>query len=109
GQDLFVFSRYTRMSYLEIMKLTEANIISGIDDKRWIMTERIKTKTPVKIPLLPIAESLLKKYRDHPRTKFTNRLMPYMSNQKLNSYLKEIADMCSITKNLTFYMARHTF
>lgn len=108
-EDLFVFSCYTGMSYVDIMKLTEDNIISGIDENRWIMTERIKTKPPVKIPLLPIAESLIKKYRDHPRTKFTNGLMPYMSNQKLNSYLKEIADMCSITKNLTFYMARHTF
>ena len=108
-KDLFVFSCYTGMSYVDIMKLTEDNIMSGIDGNRWIITERIKTKTPVKIPLLPIVESLIKKYKDHPRTKYTDGLMPYMSNQKLNSYLKEIADMCSIAKNLTFHMARHTF
>ncbi len=108
-KDLFIFSCYTGMSYVDIMRLNEDNIIPGIDGNRWIMTERIKTKTPVKIPLLPIAESIIKKYGDHPRTKHTDGLMPYMSNQKLNSYLKEIADTCRITKNLTFHMARHTF
>lgn len=108
-KDLFIFSCYTGMSYVDIMKLTEDNIFSGIDGNRWIMTERIKTKTPVKIPLLPMVESLIKKYKVHPRTKSIEGLMPYMSNQKLNSYLKEIADLCGIIKNLTFHMARHTF
>jgi site-specific recombinase XerD len=91
------------------MKLKRDNILSGIDGNSWIMTERLKTKTPVKIPLLPVVESLIEKYEDHPRTMFSGGLMPYLSNQKLNSYLKEIADMCGINKNLTFHMARHTF
>jgi integrase/recombinase XerD len=108
-RDLFIFSCYTGMSYVDIMKLKKDNILSGIDGDNWIMTERLKTKTPVKIPLLPVVESLIEKYNDYPRTKFTDGLMPYISNQKLNSYLKELADLCGITKNLTFHMARHTF
>ncbi len=108
-KDLFIFSCYTGMSYVDIVKLKRDNILFGIDGNPWIMTERIKTKVPVKIPLLPKVEALINKYTDHPRTKFTNGLMPYISNQKLNSYLKEVADLCGITKNLTFHMARHTF
>ncbi len=108
-KDLFVFGCYTGMSYVDIMKLKKDNVLLGIDGNNWIMTERLKTKTPVKIPLLPVVESLIEKYEDHPRTMFSGGLMPYLSNQKLNSYLKEIADMCGINKNLTFHMARHTF
>ncbi|WP_066223690.1 site-specific integrase [Formosa haliotis] len=108
-KDLFLFSCYTGMSYVDIMKLQKDNIIPGVDDSGWIITERMKTKTPVKIPILPTVELLIRKYENHPRTKLLNGLMPYMSNQKLNSYLKEIADICGITKNLTFHMARHTF
>lgn len=108
-KDLFIFSCYTGMSYVDIMKLTRENILIGVDENHWIMTKRKKTGVPVKIPLLPVAEFLINKYEEHPRTQITGGLMPYMSNQKLNSYLKEIADICSITKNLTFHMARHTF
>lgn len=108
-KDLFIFGCYTGMCYVDIMKLKRDNILSGIDGNNWIMTERLKTKTPVKIPLLPVVELLIEKYEDHPRTMFSGGLMPYLSNQKLNSYLKEIADMCGINKNLTFHMARHTF
>jgi len=56
-----------------------------------------------------LAEVLIEKYRDHIKTKKTKTLFPNISNQKLNSYLKEIADLCSIKKNLTFHIARHTF
>ena len=63
----------------------------------------------MKIPLLPIAEELIQKYKGHIKTKKTKTLFPNISNQKLNAYLKEIADVCKIKKNLTFHMARHTF
>ncbi|WP_282085249.1 site-specific integrase [Aquimarina algiphila] len=108
-KDLFVFSCYTGMSYIDIMKLTPDNISCGVDGNHWIMTERKKTGIPVKIPILPVVASLISKYQDHPRTEFRNGLMPHISNQKLNSYLKEVADKCNISKNLTFHMARHTF
>ncbi|MCG2459451.1 site-specific integrase [Flavobacteriaceae bacterium F89] len=108
-KDLFVFSCYTGISYADIMKLTLDNIQMGIDGNRWLMANRNKTGTPFKIPLLSKADKLILKYQNHPRTNHSERLMPNLSNQRLNSYLKEIADVCGIKKNLTFHMARHTF
>ena len=108
-RDLFVFSCYTGISYIDIMKLDRSCVKQGIDGNQWIMGTRNKTGTPFKIPLLPTTERLIAKYWNHPRTQVHGRLMPSLSNQRLNSYLKEIADLCGITKNLTFHMARHTF
>ena len=108
-RDLFVFSCYTGISYSDIIELTSKNIVSGIDDNPWIMATRTKTGTPFKIPLLAKAGYLIDKYSEHIRTCESDNLLPKLSNQKLNSYLKEIADLCGIKKNLTFHMARHTF
>ncbi len=108
-KDLFVFSCYTGISYIDIVGLTDNNIVIGIDGNPWIMASRVKTGTPFKIPLLSQAGVLIDKYKDHIRTCENNNLLPKLSNQKLNSYLKEIADLCGIKKNLTFHMARHTF
>lgn len=108
-KDLFVFSCYTGLSYIDVMNLNEDNITFGIDGGKWIITNRQKTHNKVKIPLLPIAEELIQKYKGHIKTKKTKTLFPNISNQKLNSYLKEIADLCKIKKNLTFHIARHTF
>lgn len=58
------------------------------------------------LPLLKVPQMLLKKYEG---TLPDGRLLPVLSNQKLNSYLKEIADLCGIEKNITFHLARHTF
>ncbi|HLT32621.1 MAG TPA: site-specific integrase, partial [Aquaticitalea sp.] len=71
--------------------------------------ERQKTKIPIKIPLLDKAQELIEKYADHPITQVTETLFPVITNEKLNLYLKEVADACGIKKNLTFHMARHTF
>lgn len=108
-KDLFVFSCYTGIAYGDIMLLTKDNIVFGLDGNKWIMTKRQKNGNPVKVPILPKAKRLIEKYKGHPRTIENCTLFPNLSNQKLNSYLKEIADLCSITKNLTFHMARHTF
>lgn len=108
-KDLFVFSCYTGLSYIDVMNLNEDNIAIGIDGGRWIITNRQKTHNKVKIPILPQAEMLIVKYKDHIKAKKTKTLFPNISNQKLNSYLKEIADLCKIKKNLTFHIARHTF
>lgn len=91
------------------MKLTPDNLRIGIDGKTWLFTERNKTLVPVRIPLLFKAKEIIDKYKAHPRTKVTGTLFPTITNQKLNSYLKEIADLCGIKKNLTFHLARHTF
>jgi len=108
-KDLFVFGCYTGISYGDIMDLNKSNIVKGTDGNQWLMANRNKTGTPFKIPILPAAESLIYKYENHPRTQFNNKLLPSISNQRLNSYLKELADLCDIKKNLTFHMARHTF
>lgn len=108
-RDLFVFSCYTGISYVDIGNLSLANIVKGEDSNNWIITRRQKTKTPVKVPLLPKAQELVDKYCDHPMTVISETLFPVITNEKLNLYLKEVADACGITKNLTFHMARHTF
>jgi site-specific recombinase XerD len=108
-KDLFVFSSYTGISFIDMNQLTRDNIIKGIDGNDWIITKRQKTKTPVKIPLLDKAKELIHKYEDMPRVIATNSLLPVFSNQRINSYLKETADICGIKKNLTFHMAIHTF
>lgn len=108
-KDLFVFSCYTGISYIDLFKLTNDNIVKGIDGNDWIVTKRQKTKNTIKIPLLPAAKNILIKYKHHPRVLSENSILPRFSNQKVNSYLKEIADICQIRKNLTFHMARHTF
>ncbi len=108
-KDLFVFSCYTGLSYGDVMSLTNDNICIGIDRKQWIYSQRQKTSIPVKIPLLSRALEIIAKYKEHPNAINKNTLFPTISNQKLNSYLKEIADVCEIKKNLTFHIARHTF
>lgn len=108
-KDFFLFSCFTGLAYIDVKKLTKANINIGIDGEKWIFTKRGKTGTPSNIPLLPMAQAILNKYKDHPACLNTNRLLPVSSNQKVNSYLKEIADLCGFSKELTFHCARHTF
>lgn len=108
-RDLFVFSCYTGISYADIIKLTVDNLIFGIDGSKWIITTRQKTKTPVKVPLLDKAELIVEKYAEHPVTAVSETLLPVLTNEKINLYLKEIADAVGLKKNLTFHMARHTF
>lgn len=105
-RDVFVFACYTGLAYADIATLRADNIQKMFDGKLWIVTHRQKTKTNVNVPLLPTAEKILRKYEGQ----FLNgELLPILSNQKTNAYLKEIADICEIEKNLTFHLARHTF
>ena len=108
-RDLFIFSCYTGLAYSDVMLLRPDNILKGIDGNNWIYTERKKTNTTIRIPLLSVPEQLIEKYRKHPKAMHRGTLFPKMTNQRLNSYLKEVGDMCGITKNLTFHVARHTF
>lgn len=108
-RDLFVFSCYTGVAFGDIMLLTEGNIVEGEDGNPWILTSRQKTATQVKIPLLSKALEIIEKHKRTRRTMVTGTLLPVISNQKTNSYLKEVAYMCQIKKHLTFHMARHTF
>jgi len=108
-RDVFVFCCYTGLAYVDVMGLTADHLIIGIDGETWIKTKRQKTGTSVNTPLLPRAIEILAKYKNDERATAFNKLFPVISNQKMNSYLKEIADLCGIKKNLTFHLARHTF
>lgn len=108
-KDIFLFSCFTGLAYADVKKLSRKNIGIGVDGNRWIFINRTKTDTRSNIPLLPIAIAILEKYEDHPQVVNQEKLLPILSNQKMNSYLKEIADACGINKELTFHIARHTF
>lgn len=109
AKDLFVFSCYTGIAYIDVMQLTPDNIFIGTDGNQWIKTVREKTDTSVNVPILPKAAAIIEKYKNNARTIYQGRMFPLISNQKLNSYLKEVADLCGIKKHLTFHLARHTF
>jgi site-specific recombinase XerD len=108
-KDIFIFACFTGLAYIDVKQLTLSNISMGIDGGKWIFTHRQKTETASRIPLLPIPKELIQKYAAHPQCLNENKLLPVLSNQKMNSYLKEIADVCGIQKDLTFHIARHTF
>lgn len=108
-RDIFVFSCFTGLAYVDVKNLTTNNINYGIDGGKWIFTHRQKTESASKIPLLPIPEMIVEKYKNHPQCSNQNKLLPILTNQRMNSYLKEIAAACNINKELTFHIARHTF
>lgn len=108
-RDCYIFSCYTGYAYSDAEALTTGDVAVGIDGQKWIIRDRIKTKTAENVPLLPIPQEIIARYRNHPYCKVTNRLLPVNSNQRYNAYLKEIADLCGIRKKLTTHTARHTF
>jgi integrase len=97
------------LAYADVKKLRREDIIIGVDGEKWISSKRQKTDVTARIPLLPPALSILEQYHKHPASVIEGRILPILSNQKMNSYLKEIADACWITKALTYHIARHTF
>ena len=108
-RDLFVFCCYTGLAYVDVLNLTPHDIAIGIDGEKWIFTNRQKSDVASNIPLLPQAISIIEKYKAHPKVIQSGKVLPMSSNQKMNSYLKEIADLCRIDKNLTWHVSRHTF
>lgn len=108
-RDIFLFSCFTGLAYADVKKLTYNQVIDGHNNDKWIYTERQKTGTPSRIPLLPQALRIMKKYSNHPRCLMNGCVLPILSNQKMNAYLKEIADVCDIHTDLTFHRARRTF
>lgn len=104
-KDIFVFCCYTGLSYADVKKLTTHGIVVGVDGSKWINSIRKKTGTRISVPILPIAAEMLAKYESERK----GNLLPVLSNQKMNAYLKEIGDICGVQKKLTFHLARHTF
>lgn len=108
-RDCFLFSCYTGYAFVDAYKLSNENIVKAKGGELWINTSRTKTEITANVPLLPQAIAIINKYRTHEACIVSNQLLPMKSNQKMNAYLKEIADLCNINKNLTTHMARHTF
>jgi site-specific recombinase XerD len=108
-RDIFLFCCYTGLAYADVQKLKRSEIGTRVDGEKWIFTSRQKTDSLSRIPLLPMSVEIIAKYESHPQCTNENKVLPVMTNQKMNAYLKEIADLCGIQKNFTFHIARHTF
>ena len=105
-RDIFMFTCFTGLAYVDVYNLREGDILKSFDGKLWIIKKRQKTNIQSKILLLDIPKMILNKYKDKMQNE---KVLPTLTNQKMNSYLKEIGDLCGIEKNLTFHLARHTF
>lgn len=108
-RDVFLFCCFTGLAYIDVFNLTASHVRKGNDGEQWIYTHRQKTKIRSAIPLLPTASTIIERYANHPVCLNKGTLLPVPSNQKINEYLKEIADLCGIDKKLTSHIARHTF
>jgi len=108
-RDVFVFSCYTGLAYADVRNLRRSDIKKGVDNKEWIFINRQKTNSPSNLPVLSEARRIISNYRKHPKCAESGLVLPVLTNQKMNAYLKEIADLCGIKMELTFHIARHTF
>ena len=108
-RDIFVFCCFTGLAFIDVKQLKRSEVCIGIDGKYWIQKNRQKSGVPSKIPLLPVTLHILEKYKSDPVCSAKDVLLPVLSNQKYNAYLKELADICHIEKKLTSHTARHTF
>ena len=105
-RDMFVFSCFTGLSYIDLYNLTGNHIVKTVDGSLWIEISRQKTDSSSRIPLLDIPVKLIEKYRG---SGSKDKVFPVRSNYQINRELKKIAKLCGIERRLTFHMARHTF
>lgn len=108
-RDVFIFAAFTGLAFIDVQQLAPEHIVRDNNGNLWIRKPRQKTKNMCNIPLLEIPLEILRKYADHPTCRKKGVLLPVPCNQKMNSYLKEIADICMIRKNLTTHCARHSY
>lgn len=108
-KDIFLFACYTGYAFSDIELLDKNSVVKGIDGQMWVYANRVKTDVRENVMLLNVPLKIIEKYSDNDFCKTKGRLLPVMSNQKYNAYLKEIAVICNINKHLTSHIARHTF
>jgi site-specific recombinase XerD len=109
-RDAFIFQCFTGFAYQDIYNLSPDHIVHvGLNGERWLIKERGKTSVIELVPILPVVEELIRKYEDNNYCKINNRLIPVNSNYRYNVYLKELAEICGIKKELNTHLARHTF
>jgi integrase len=107
--EAYFFACYNGLDYAELKEFNSTRGPQGNDGGKWIIIDRTKTDIRCRVPLLPQAKAILQKYKDFPINLNNGKLFPVHSNQKMNEYLKELAGICGINKNLSMYVARHTF
>lgn len=107
-RDAFLFCCFTGLAFVDVKALTTDCLYTPNENEVWINKKRQKTKKWFHVPLLPQAKRIILKYEHH-KVREKGVLIPVPTNQKMNAYLKEIADLCGIKKNLTTHCARHTF
>lgn len=108
-KDIFIFQCYTGLAFVDVYNLRPEHISEDNNGNMWIVKAREKTNNLCNIPLLSVPKQILEKYKDNPFCLDKEVLLPVPCNQKMNSYLKEIADLCKIKKTLTTHTARHSF
>lgn len=108
-RDVFLVQCWTGLAFIDVSELKEEHIIADNDGNLWIRKERHKTGIMCNVPLLDVPLGIIEKYKDHPLCQKRGILLPVLSNQKMNNYLKEIADCCGIKKKLSTHTGRHTF
>lgn len=107
-RDIFLFCTYTGLAFIDVKQLDSSHLITDSNGALWIRKPRQKTGNMCNIPVIQPAKTILEKYKEHPECLKKNVLLPVLSNQKTNAYLKEIADLCGITKKMSSHTARHT-
>ena len=108
-RDIFVFACFTGLSFIDIKQLTAEHIVKDREGNFWIRKARQKTKNMCNIPLLDIPLAIIEKYKDNPKCQKQKVLLPVPCNQKMNSYLKEISDLCGIHKEISTHTARRSY
>jgi site-specific recombinase XerD len=108
-RDVYIFCCFTGYAFETVYNLNQDDIYTGLDGRTWISRDRSKTDNEEAVPLLPIPLAILEKYKNDTYCINTKRLLPVNSNQRYNGYLKEVATVCGIDKELTTHTARHTF
>lgn len=93
SERYFFLSYFTGLAYADVKKLTKRNILIGIDSNKWINIKRTNTNTLSNIPILPAVANVIEKYTNYPDVLHSEKLLSLLSNQKMNAYLKEIADL----------------
>ena len=107
--DVFIFAAFTGLAFIDVQQLAAEHIVQDNNGHYWIRKTRQKTNNMCNIPLLDIPLAILKKYENHPTCIKRGVLLPVPCNQNMNSYLKEIADVCGIQKHLSTHVARHSY
>ncbi|MFA5713621.1 MAG: site-specific integrase [Bacteroidales bacterium] len=108
-RDVFVFQCFTGLSYSDVKGLKQEHIATDNNGKLWIRKKRQKTNNMCNIPLLDVSQQILERYKTHPECIRKGILLPVPCNQKLNAYLKELADICGIEKQISSHTGRHSY